>query len=197
MTKKSLEDNSYELIKAHILDPGSSPLSPEKQLQLDRIIDASKILEKNPLQKHAVALYRAKYPDVGRTQAYEDIRLAVRLFNTLHTFDFDFWHSWIINDIVKNIERCRNLGTAKAFQVIASEHANLIKAIGDKPEEIADPRRNEKHAFYILVQNNNTQVKLDINDLHKLPVNTLQELNRALFAGKEITDVEAEEILKT
>ncbi len=195
--KKSLEDNSYELIKAHILDPGSSPLSPEKQLQLERIIDASKILEKNPLQKQAVALYRAKYPDVGRTQAYEDIRIAVRLFNTLHTFDFDFWHSWLINDIVKNIERCRNLRTAKAFQVIASEHANLIKAIGDKPEEIVDPRRNEKHAFYILVQNNNTQVKLDINNLHKLPVNTLQELNRALFAGKEITDVEAEEILNT
>lgn len=197
MTKKSLEDNSYELIKAHILDPGSSPLSPEKQLQLERIIDASKILEKNPLQKQAVALYRAKYPDVGRTQAYEDIRIAVRLFNTLHTFDFDFWHSWLINDIVKNIERCRNLRTAKAFQVIASEHANLIKAIGDKPEEIVDPKRNEKHAFYILVQNNNTQVKLDINNLHKLPVNTLQELNRALFAGKEITDVEAEEILNT
>lgn len=142
-------------------------------------------------------MYRAKYPDVGRTQAYEDIRIAVRLFNTLHTFDFDFWHSWLINDIVKNIERCRNLRTAKAFQVIASEHANLIKAIGDKPEEIVDPRRNEKHAFYILVQNNNTQVKLDINNLHKLPVNTLQELNRALFAGKEITDVEAEEILNT
>jgi len=196
MSRKSLQDNRYELIKAHILDPENSPLPQEHKQQLERIIDASRILEKNPMQKQAVALLRAKYPDTGRTQAYEDIRLAVKLFNTLHTFDFDFWHSWLINDIVKNIERCRNLGTAKAFGVIASEHANLIKALGDKPEEIVDPKRNEKHAFYILVQNNNTQVKLDINDLHKLPVNTLQELNRALFA-KEINDTEAEEIFNS
>ena len=63
----------------------------------------------------------------------------------------------------------------------------------EKPENMDDPLRNEKHAFYILVQNNNTTVKLDIDNLHKLPDGTLRELNKALFSGKEITIEEAEQ----
>ena len=47
------------------------------------------------------------------------------------------------------------------------EHANLIKAMGEKPEMETDPKRNEKHQFYILVQVNNRNVKVDLNNLHK------------------------------
>lgn len=197
MSRKALEDTRYELIKAHILDPDSSPLSEEHQEIMERVISVAKILDKNPIQKQAVAIHQAKHPHLSKTQAYEDIRMAVKLFNTIHTFDFDFWQTWLINDIVKNIERCRNNGTPQAYRVIAMEHANLIKALGERPEELEDPRRTEKHAFYVLVQNNNTTVKIDINNLEKLPAGTLQELNKALFGGKEISDAEVEDIFKT
>lgn len=197
MSRKALEDTSFELIKAHVLEPESSPLPLELQEQLDRVISVSKILDKNPIQKQAIAIHQAKFPGLSKSQAYEDIRLAVRLFNTIHTFDYDFWQTWLINDIVKNIERCRNNGTPQAYRVIAMEHANMIKALGERPTELEDPRRTEKHSFYVLVQNNNTSVKIDLNNLEKLPAATLQELNRALFGGKEITDAEAEEIFKT
>lgn len=197
MSRKALEDTRYEMIKAHILEPGSSPLTPEQQEILDRVISVARILDKNPLQKQAVAIHQAKYPNLSRSQAYEDTRLAVRLFNTIHTFDFDFWQTWLINDIVRNIEQCRNNGTPQAYKVIAMEHANLIKALGERPEELEDPKRTEKHAFYILVQNNNTTVKIDMNQLDKLPPGTLQELNKALFAGKEITDTEVDQLFKS
>jgi len=193
MSKKALEDTSYELIKAHILNPEESPLSFEHQLMLDRVLSAAKVLDKNPVQRIAVALHKAKFPDISQRQAYEDMKIAMRVYNTLHTFDFDFWKTWLINDIVKNIERARSMGTHHALKVIALEHANMIKAIGEKPENIDDPLRNEKHAFYILVQNNNTSVKIDIDNLHKLPEGTLKELNRSLFSGKEITIDEAAE----
>lgn len=197
MSRKALEDTSYELIKAHILNPDSSPLTEEHQELLDRVISVAKILDKNPIQKQAIAIHTAKNPDISKNQAWKDIQMAIRLFNSIHTFDFDFWQTWLINDIVRNIERCRNNGTPQAYRVIAMEHANLIKALGERPEELEDPRRTEKHAFYVLVQNNNTTVKIDMNNLEKLPVGTLQELNKALFGGKEITDTEAEEIFKT
>lgn len=197
MSRKALEDTRYEMIKGHILDPDNSPLSLEQQEIMDRVISVAKVLDKNPIQKNAVAIHQAKFPALSRTQAYEDIRLAMKLFNTIHTFDYDFWQTWTINDIVRNIERCRNLGTDKAFRVIAMEHANLIKAIGERPTELEDPRRNEKHAFYVLVQNNNTTIKIDLNNLEKMPEGTIQELNKALFGGKEITDAEAEEIFKS
>lgn len=197
MSRTALEDTKYEEIKAHVLDPDNSPLSMEKQEILDRVISASKVLDKNPVQKHAVAIHQQKYPHISRAQAYEDLRLAVRLFNTLHTFDFDFWRTWLLNDIVDNIKKCRNSGSDKDRMNITKEHANLIKLIGEKPEDLPDPKRNEKHQFYILIQNNNQQVKVNLNDLKDLPEAALRELNKAIYGGNEITDIEAEEIMNT
>jgi hypothetical protein len=44
---------------------------------------------------------------------------------------------------------------------------------------------------------NNESVRVDLNNLKKLPAETLNELNKALFGGEEITDIEAEEIMNT
>ena len=123
MSRPALEDTKYEMIKAHVLDPDNSPLSPEKHELLERVISASKVLDKNPIQKQAVAIHQQKYPDISRAQAYEDLRLAVRLFNTLHTFDYDLWFNWLINDIVQNILICRNTRSEKDRRIIAIEHA--------------------------------------------------------------------------
>ncbi len=197
MSRKALEDHKYEAIKAHILEPDNSPLSDEHQEIMDRVISLAKVLDKNPIQKQAIAIHQAKYPHLSRTQAYEDSHLAVRLFNTIHTFNFDFWQTWLINDIVRNIEKCRNNGNPQALKVIAMEHANLIKALGDRPEELEDPRRNEKHSFYILVQNNNATFKLDMSNIEKLPLLTLNELNKALFGGQEINENNVNQIFSS
>lgn len=197
MSKKALEDTNFEMIKGYILYPDESALPEEKKEMIDRITSASKILDKNPVQKNAVALHQQKYPHISRSQAYEDLRLACRLFNSLHTFDFDLWRSWLLNSIVQNIQRCEKNRDVNSLRVIAMEHANLIKAIGERPEELPDPTRNEKHQFYILVQNDNRQVKIDINKLKDLPDAALQELNKAIFGGQEITETRAEEIMKT
>ncbi len=197
MSRTALEDTRYEEIKAHVLDPDSSPLSEEKKEMLERVVSASKILDKNPIQKHAVAIHQQKFPHISRAQAYEDLRFAVRLFNTMHTFDYDLWRNWILGDIVKNIEKCRSGESDKDRRVIAMEHANLIKILGVKPEDLPDPKRNEKHQFYILIQNDNRQVKIDINNLKDVPEAALRELNRAIYGGNEITETDAEEILNT
>lgn len=195
--RKALTDNKYTLIKAHVLDPEHSPLTPEHQEILDRVISVSHVLDKNPIQKNAIAIHRAKYPHIGKTQAYEDLRLAMKLFNTFHTFDFDFYQTWLINDIIANIDNARKGNSHQDRRVIAMEHANLIKAIGKRPEELPDPTRNEKHQFYFVININNEAVQVDLNNLKKLPAETLNELNKALFGGSEISDVEAEEIMNS
>lgn len=197
MSKTALEEIHHELIKAHVLDPDNSPLNHEHQEMLERIISASKVLDKNPIQKNAAALHLAKYPHIGRTRAHLDMRLAIRLFNTLQNFDYNFWQSWLINDIVKNIERARLDGKVAAMRVIAMEHANLIKAIGDRPTEMPDPAITEKHDFYIMVNINNEQFKLDYAKLRSLPEATRQELTKALFAGAEVIPEDAIEMMKT
>lgn len=197
MSRKALTDERYELIKAHILNPEESPLPDYLKEQLDRVISMSKVLDKNPTVKHAVALHKSKYPNLSDTTAYRDARLARKIYNSLHEFDFDFWQSWIINDIIKNIQRCRDSDTHQDRRVIAMEHTNLLKVIGEKPEELPDPKRNEKHQFYILVQVNNQNIKLNLDQLNKLPEDTLRELNRALAGGHEIDEQGAAEIMNS
>ena len=197
MSRTSLDETSYELIKSHILNPDSSPLPLPQQILLERIISAGKILDKNPIAKNAANLLRTKYPEISYKTATRDISMAMRLFNTIHSFDYDFWHTWLINDIVSNIARCNNDGSPAARKTIAIEHANLLKAIGEKPADLEDPKRLEKQSFYILIQNNTNTVKVDVDNLHKLPEATLREINRIVFTGKEITEADAEEIFKT
>jgi hypothetical protein len=194
---KSLEFLNHELIKGHILDPDNSPLSPKHQDMLDRIISASKVLDKNPNRKHAVALHLAKYPHINRSQAYMDIRLAVRMFNTLHAFPFDFWQTWLINDIVKNIERCKEIDTLDYLQIVVKEHANLLKAIGKKPTELTDPNKHEKDEFYIIVQLDTHNYKISVDEMHKLPTITVNALNKVLMSGLNIDDEEVERIFNS
>jgi hypothetical protein len=199
MSRNALEDTRHELIKAHILDPEHSPLPEELRELLDRIISVSKVLDKNPIVRNAVAIHQVKYPDICRSTAYSDVRMAVRLFNTIHSFEYDFWKTWLINDIVSNIQKCRATGSEKDRRIIAMEHANLLKAIGEKPENLPDPLRNEKHQFYVLIQNNqnNQQIKLELNNLKDLPTAAIQELNRLIYGGNEISESEAEQLMNT
>jgi len=197
MTRKALTDERFELIKAHIIDPDNSPLPDYLKDEMDRVISMAKVLDKNPTIKHAVSLHRSKYGDISETTAYRDARLARKIYNSLHEFDYDFWINWAINDIVETIKRCRNRNTYQDDRVIAMEHANLLKAIGERPEEMPDPKRNEKHEFYILVNINNQNIKIDMNNLRNLEEATLRELNRALAGGREIDEQGAVEIMNT
>jgi len=197
MTRKALTDERYEVIKAHIIDPENSPLPDYLKEEMDRLVSMSKVLDKNPTIKHAVAIHRTKFSNISETTAYRDARLARKIYNSFHEFDYDFWLSWIINDITETIKRCRNRNTFQDDRVIAMEHANLLKAIGNRPDELPDPKRNEKHQFYILVNINNQNIKIDLNNLHNLPEDTLHELNRALSGGREIDEQGAVEIMNS
>lgn len=192
MPKRSIEDIRYEAIKAHCINPENSPLKDEYKKILDRWISASKILDKNPIQKQAAALHMAKYPEISRTQAYNDIRNSMRLFNSVHTFDYDWWHSWLLKDIVELIQESKQSKDLKSW---AMAQGNLIKALGDKPEKLPDPRLVEKHDIYLAVQVNNNVVKLDSEKLMQLDPGTKRDIYKSL--NKEITIEEAEDLMNS
>lgn len=199
MARKALTDEKHEKIMAHILDPEHSPLPAELKDQLDRVVSVSKLLDNHKTIKNAVALHMSKYKEISRATAYRDIALARRVYNSTHEFDFDYYRMWLINDIIENIERCRNKNS-ESYQysrVIAMEHANLLKAIGEKPEELPDPKRQEKHNFFLMININGESVKVDFNKLHELPNATIRELNRILMGGREIDEQGAVEIMES
>ncbi|NQU52662.1 MAG: hypothetical protein HQ522_09000 [Bacteroidetes bacterium] len=196
MTHKALADQNYELIKQHILDPENSQLPENLKYQLDRIVSATKLLDKNPVKKNAVALHRRKYSDISLALAYRDLDYAGKMFNTYHKFDWDVWQNWLLQNIVETIHSAQNDGSVQAMKIITAAQANLIKAIGEKPTDIQDPNRHEKNQFFLTINLGGKQpYNIDLENMDKLPPATLKELNKVLFAGREITDVEFDEML--
>lgn len=140
-----LEDQSYELIQQHIIDPEHSPLPVELQDKLNRVVSAAKLLDDYPDDTHVINLMLRKY-NVTRTQIRKDIALAKQLYKTNHTFDWDFWNAWQIKDQVELIRECRLRGDLKAWN---NAKKTLLAMIGEKPEAIDDPKRMEKNTFVI------------------------------------------------
>lgn len=194
---KPLDSLNYELIQSHILNPDNSPLSPKHQDMLDRIVSAAKILDKNLNRKNAVALHLAKYPHINRSQAFADINIAIKMFNTLHSFPFDIWQTWLINDIVRNIKRCEAQDDFRNRHIIAKEHANLQTVIGKKPDGLSDVNRAEMQEFYIVVQLDNNNYKITLDEMQKLPTTTMRALNKVLTAGFSINEEEATRIMNS
>jgi hypothetical protein len=195
-TQKKLEDQEYHLIKAHMLDPDNSPLPVAQQRQLDRVKVASDLLDKSPRLKHTAEILRHKFPGLSIAQAYRDVTIARRLFTSNTVQEYDFWISWVLNDITKTIESCRSCNPPDNA-TITKCHANLIKLLGEKPADNIDAKLIEKNTFVIPIMVNNVMVNIDLKKLTKLDPSVRQEITRAILETGEITDVEAEDIMNS
>ena len=169
---KALEDQDYETIKSYILEGNESTLPLRQREMLNRWVSASKLLEKNPVTKNAVAILQAKYPGLSRTQAYEDCRNAVR--------------------IIELCQKAKATGNLKAW---AAAQANLIKALGEAPENNIDPRLLEKHQIVIPIQVNNNTYNLDLNKFLNIPIDQRTRIADALI--NPATDDDITEIMNS
>lgn len=193
--KKALEDYNFEAIKASILDPDNSPLPAETQDLLNRILSIGKSLDRYPKKKNAIAIHMKKYPEISKSQAYVDCDMAMRLFNTMYSFDYDFWHTWLLGDIAKNIKRWSKSKDPAAGRVIALEHLNLIRALGEKAADKIDPKLVQEHTFLIPIQINNVTYNFDMQKFLDLPAGLRKKVTDALVT--EIKEVDAIEIMKS
>lgn len=190
--KGALEDQDYKLIEEYVLEGRETALPAHQRAMFDRWVAASRLLEKNPVMKNAVAILQAKYPGLSRTQAYEDCRNAIRFFNTKKDFDFDLWRTWLLNDIVEMCQKAKETGNLKAW---AAGHANLIKALGEAPAQDIDPCLLEKHTITIAMQVNNNSYNVDLNKLLSMPIDARTRFVDALIAPA--TQEEIKEIMES
>lgn len=190
--KQALEEQDFESIQAYVVEGNEAALPAHQRVMFDRWVAASRLLERNPVMKQAVAILQAKYPGLSRTQAYEDCRNASRMFNCKKDFDFDLWRNWLLNDIVELCQKARETGNLKAW---AAGQANLIKALGDAPAQDIDPQLLEKHEIIIPIQVNNNTYNLELNKFLKIPVEERNRIADALIAP--VTDDEIMKIMES
>ena len=151
-SKTSLEEQNHELIQQHILDPENSPLPAYLQEQCNRVIQVARLLDDYPNESNIINIMLAKYRTT-RTQIRRDIMLAKELFKSQHTFDWDFWFTWMIKDQIQLIRDCKLHGDLKQWN---NAKKVLQSMIGERPATSEDPRRMEKNVFYIQVNNMGT-----------------------------------------
>jgi hypothetical protein len=192
MKYKKLIDTDYHDIKQAILDPDSSPLSTEQQKILERLASAAKILDRYPVKKSAVKILQAKYNGLSRAQAYRDFEAASRLFNSYHTFDYEFWHTWVINDIALQIQAAKDKGDLMAWN---RGHSRLIQAIGSRPNPELDPKLIEKHTFIIQIKDHECTLNINTDILQQIPARLREKLAASLYV--EINEDQAKKIMNS
>ena len=184
--RKALEDQDFENIKSYLLEGNEAALPAHQKLMLDRWVAASKLLDKNPVMKNAVAILRLKFPGLSRTQAYEDCRNAIQMFNSKKDFDFDLWRNWLLDDIIKLCIKARESGDLKSW---ALAQRNLIAALGEAPAQDIDPKLLENHPIVIPIQVNNNTYNVDFNKFLSLSIDQRTKLADALVAPATDEDI--------
>jgi hypothetical protein len=83
----------------------------------------------------------------------------------------------MINNILKMIKAAMDAGDLKAW---AQGHANLIKAIGERPVDIVDPTILQQHNYYMTIVLDGNTSKIKLEDFLKLPVHHRTKLAKQL-----------------
>lgn len=190
--KKTLSEQRYEVILSHILDPESSSLPEAQQEQFNRVVQAAKLLDSyHPI--NVVSRLLAKY-NITRKTAREDVALAQELFKSRFTFDWDFWQTWQIKDLVETIKFCKENGKQK--ERIAA-HKVLKEIIGEKQVGEEDPKRMEKNVFYVQLNNNGTIVNIPLEQLKNLSAEEIRTITEAVTSTPPEDDSQIIELLNT
>lgn len=189
--KKSLAEQRYEVILAHILDPENSPIPEEYQEQFNRVLSAAQMLDKfHP--SSVIPRLQAKYR-VSSRQARTDIELSQELFKSQHKFDFDYWQQWQIKDLVDVIRTCKLQGKHKER---VAAHKVLQAVIGEKQVGAEDPKRMEKNVYYIQLNNNQNSVNIPLDKIKGLSGEEIRTIVEAMNTNIN-TDDQIIEILNT
>jgi hypothetical protein len=189
---KSFENIPWQVIKNYLAHSESVGLNEEHKYMIDRVFSLARVFDRHPQRKTALALHRAKYPDISRNTAARDLEYAMRLNNSRHTFDYPFWQNWLLADCVDQIQAAKAKGDLMAW---AAGLNALIKVIGKKPIQETDPKLIEKHTFLLQVNHRTLGPTINVDDLDKIPSKVKEEIVADLF--QEITEEEAEWMLNT
>ena len=106
-------------------------------------------------------------------------------------FPSDIGKAYVL-DIIELCQKAKDTGNLKAW---AAAQANLIKALGEAPENNIDPRLLEKHQIVIPIQVNNNTYNLDLNKFLNIPIDQRTRIADALI--NPATDDDITEIMNS
>ena len=187
-----IDEERFETIRNHLLDPQQFPLQTrEEEQQLRRVQQAAMLMQDYPNEAHVITLMLQSHR-VSRTQIRRDIALAKELFKTDFEFDWDFWRAWQIKDQLELIREAKLKGDLREWN---NAKKLLNELIGSKPDGGEDPRRMERNVFNVQIINadgRSVRIPLDKLRFSGEDMATLLE-----SINPTISEAEAEEVMNS
>ena len=182
---KNNENTALEHIQAWLREPGTMELSEKETEIYDRLdycydqlkIDRPVVVARKLMQKYG-------YTD--RT-AYADIQRCQKLFNPINRRDLEWIRNFIVDDAILQIQVAREKFDQKAWQ---RARADLLKMyeIDKRDKAVIDPDMLGRNNYFITINFGSEAKKIDMNELHKLPVDKRIKLTEFLFQDVDIED---------
>jgi len=179
------EDITIDRLRAWLNDPGTEELSPKDREiynRWDYAYDQLKIETPSSVINRLVSKF-----SISKAQAYRDLQHCQKLLNPINRHDLDWIRNFIIEDALLQIEVARENVDHKTWQ---KARADLIRIYmiekGDKAA--IDPELLGRNEYFITINFGDNVEKINMNELHKLPVNKRVELTNFLFNDIDIED---------
>lgn len=178
-------DVTLDRIRSWLNNPDSETLSETDRQIYDRW-DYS--YDQLKLEKPSSVINRlmAKF-DISKAQAYRDIQNCQKLLNPVNRHDLEWVRNYIIEDALLQMKVAKENVDHKSWQ---KARADLIRIyqIEKGDNSIIDPELLGRNEYFITINFGAMAEKINMNELHKLPVNRRMELTNFLFADIGIED---------
>lgn len=146
--RKALSDFTQDEILAAIVDPEHNPLPEKYDAELHRVMQASRLWDRYPNERHVADMMIAKY-GISRTMAMKDLALAKRLYNQENRIDYDAMATWAVKDQLELINKLKLRRDFKEWNKAKKVLMDMLERI--RPAQEEDPRRMEKNTFVVNV----------------------------------------------
>jgi len=194
MAKRPKDVAVFDRIEKWVADPEKfGELHPEDAEIFQRWSAADDLMRRYPARKTCAGLMIQKF-NYSLAQAYRDLANAQVMFGTVNVYNKDYIKNWLIEDILKLIQTAKDKGDTKAR---SAAHANLIKVMGfDRDDKsLIRPEDIEPHRYFAVLVMGDQQLKIDLDDIDKVPITARQKLVHSL--EREITEDIAFEMITT
>lgn len=190
-TKKA-EDLTFDRIRAWLNDPEAGELNNLDREIYDRwdfAYDQLKIERPS-----AVATRIMKKYNVCRAQAYRDIQNCQKLLNPINRHDLEWIRNYIIENAMLQMKVAMENVDHRNWQ---KARADLLRiyALERSEKQGIDPGLLGRNEYFITINFGDKLEKINMNELHKMPVNKKLELTEYLF--NDISTEDAKFILES
>jgi len=183
-TKKA-EDITLDRIRAWLNEPGAPELSETDRKIYDRLdfcYDQLKIEKPSSVIRRLIKKF-----EISQAQAYKDLTNCQKLLNPINRRELEWIRNFIVDDAILQMKVAKDRVDMKAWEKARGDLIRIY-AIEKEDKTGIDPELLGNNQYFVAINFGEKAEMIDLNKLHKLPVEKRVKLSEFLYHDIEIED---------